>query len=274
MTPSLAERIKYSPLARLATLPMRLRIGLSPLAAQGWQVLRWLVRSREWVNFSYDYQPEGLQAVVCAIAVLTGRSPAELRGFADELRQDAVFAERYRQRVRHSRLRWTCDPEPGLGRCLVNYLLVRASGARSIFEAGTDRGLSTWAMVRAVQRNGDSGRARIVTVDLRDDRGELLDGDEDGLVQRLTGDSVALLRSMDTPIELFLHDTVNEPVHSQAQFEALSGRLAPRALVHSCWFSDAFAVFCEQRGLRALEYVERPLAHWYPGRRCGLAALG
>jgi Methyltransferase domain len=275
MNPSLAERLKYSPLGRVATLPLRLRAALHPLTQQALQTLRWLPRSREWVNFSYDYEPEGLQAVVCAVSVLTGRTPAELRGFAAELHQDAAFAARYHDRVTRSRLRHTCDPELRFGRCLVNYLLVRASGARMIVEAGTDRGLSTWAMVRAVQRNGDGPHnARIVTVDIRGDRGEFLEGDEGGLVERHVGDSVALLERIDTPIELFLHDTVNEPVHSRAQFAALGPRLAQKALVHSCWFSDAFAVFCEQRGLRALEYVERPRDHWYMGRRCGLAALG
>lgn len=274
MSSSWSERIKYSPAGRLAALPMRLRIGLTPLLAQGGQMLRWLGSSREWVNFSYDYAPEGLQAVVCVIAELTGRPAHELRGFAQELKHDAVFAARYAQRVQHTRLRWTCDPQLHFGRCLVNYMLVRATGAKVVFEAGTDRGLSSWAMCRAMQANGHVGQgARLITVDLRADRGEFLDGDEAGLVQRLTGDSVAALAAVDQPIDLFLHDTVNDDAHSRAQFKVLSARLAPGALLHSCWFSDAFVQFCEQRGLRALEYVERVQSHWYAGRRCGLAVL-
>jgi hypothetical protein len=150
-------------------------------------------------------------------------------------------------------------------------MLVRATGARFIFEAGTEHGLSTWAMCRALHRNGVDRAAYIVTVDIRSDRGELLDGNEGGLVHRLVGDSVGVLSGTHERIDLFLHDTVNDPTHARAQFTALAPRLAPGAVVYSGWFTKEFVDFCEGNGLRYLEYVERPHDHWYPGRRAGLA---
>ena len=274
MSNHLAERIKYSPLSRLAALPMRLHSGFVPLFRQTGQVLRWLLQSREWANFSYDYDPVGLQAIICALAELTGRSHADLRGFAQELKNDTVFAERYHQRVTQTRLRWTSDPQLRYGRCMVNYMLVRASGARVIFEAGTERGLSTWAMCRALQRNGGGGGAqKIYTVDIQADRGGFLQGDEGGLVQRLVGDSVAALRGITEPIDLFLHDTLNEAAHTRAQLAALAPRLVPGSLLHAGWFSAELAEFCEQQGMRALEYAERARDHWYPGARAALAVM-
>ena len=56
--------------------------------------------------------------------------------------------------------------------------------------------------------------------------------------------------------------------------EAPLDRLAPGGWVHSCWFSAAFVAFCDQQGLRALEYVEQVRDHWYAGGRCGLARRG
>jgi hypothetical protein len=85
----LIERLKYSRLSRLAALPLRLRVSLLPLALQAARTLRWLVQSREWANFNGDYEPEGLEAVVCALAELSGRSRAELRAFAQEIHGDA-----------------------------------------------------------------------------------------------------------------------------------------------------------------------------------------
>lgn len=271
----LVERIKYSPLSRLAASPMRTRIAFAPLLTQGAEALRWLVGSREWAAFTYDYQPEGLQAVICAVALLTGIEPSRLRSYAQELRDDEVFAARHRERVAHTRLRWTSDPQLRYGRFLVNYLLVRASGAQRIFEAGTERGLSTWAMCRALTRNGVVGNVAappITTVDIADDRGEFLDGDEGGLVRRLVGDSVQALHHHQGPIDLFLHDTVNEPIHTRAQLQALRPHLVPGSLIHACWFSTPLFEFCEAHGLQALEYVERPAGHWYRGR-CGLAVM-
>lgn len=274
MNPEWTRRLKYSPLSRLAALPLRTRIGLAATGSQAWAVLRWLVRSREWANFSYDFTPQGLDAVACAIAVLGGPSPAQVRQWADELRRDSVFAERHAQRVQHTRLARISDPTLHYGRCLVRYLLVRAARPRLTFEAGTDRGLSTWAMVRALVHEGlGPAQARIVTVDIADDRGEFLEGDEGGYVSRHVGDSVALLHAHDAPIDLFIHDTVNDDAHTRAQMAALEPRLAPGAWVHSAWFSRAFVGACEAAQWPLLMYAEQPADHWYPGSRCGLARV-
>jgi len=271
----LVERLKYSRLSRLAALPLRLRASLRPLALQAARTLRWLLLSREWANFNGDYEREGLEAVVCALAELSGRSRAELRAFAQEIHGDAGFAQRYHQRVRETRLRHSCDAQLHYGRFVVNYMMVRASGARVVFEAGTDRGLGSWALCRALQRNAATTDAAapplLITVDIRADRGDFLDGDEGGLVRRLVGDSVDVLRGTTEPIDLFLHDTVNDPAHSRAQFAALAGRLAPRGFVHTCWFSAEFVAFCDQHDLRCLEYVEQLRGHWYAGGHCGMA---
>lgn len=275
MKTRLVERIKYSSLSRLAALPLRLKVGLQPLWKQSLRMLRWLVQSREWANFNCDYEPEGLEAAVCALAELSGRSRAAVRGYAQEIRSDTEFERRYHQRVSQTRLRHSCDAQLRYGRFVVNYMMVRASAARVVFEAGTDRGLGSWAMCRALQRNAQEetgGRVPLlITVDLRGDRGDFLEGDEGGLVRRVVGDSVAVLQATPEVIDLFLHDTVNEPVHSRAQFSALAQRLAPQGMVHTCWFSAEFIGFCEREGLRGLEYVERVRDHWYAGGRCGMA---
>jgi predicted O-methyltransferase YrrM len=263
------QRIKYSPLGRLAILPMRARTALAPWLTQGGLSLSWLVRSREWANFSYDFEPEGLQAVLHAIHTLTNHPLSELGAYAEQLKNDSVFAARYHQRLASTRLRWTSDRQLHLGRCLVNYLLVRVLRPTLIFEAGTERGLSTWAMCRALEHNGQTAMtARIITVDIGSDRGEFLEGTENGRVQRLVGDSLAALREVTEPIQLFLHDTTNDQQHTREQLQTLAPKLAIGGVVHSCWFSLAFA-----HGLRGLEYVERPQRHWYPGRRCGLAVV-
>ena len=275
---TLKERVKYSRFSRIAALPLRLRVGLQPLLRQALQTLRWLATSREWANFNCDYTPEGLEAIVCALAELSGQPRDVLRGYAREIHEDAEFARRYEQRVRETRLRHSCDLPLRYGRFVVYYLLVRASGARVVFEAGTDRGLGSWAICCALRRNAADrpvGRSPLlITVDLRADRGEFLQGDEGGLVRRLVGDSVQALLATSEPIDFFLHDTVNEATHSRAQFAALADRLAPGGWVHSCWFSAAFVAFCDQQGLRALEYVEQVRDHWYAGGRCGLARRG
>lgn len=270
MKTSWTQRLKYSPLSRAATLPMRLRVAAVPLLRQARLASRWLLQSREWATFSYDHEPEGIDAFVSLVSDLSGRDAADVSAFVAELLHDDVFAARYRQRVADTRLRYICDPELHHGRCLLNYVLVRAAAARVVFEAGTERGLSSWAMCRALRRNGIE-HPMLVTVDTQADRGDFLDGDEGGIVRRIHGDSVAALRAIDEPIDFFLHDTVNEARHTRAQFAALEGRLAPGALIQPSWFGREFVEFCRSHRLRHFEYVERVRNHWYPGRRIGLA---
>jgi len=236
----------------------------------------WILRSREWTNFSTHYSDEGVLIMATAIAQLTGLPVARVRAYAAELPADGVFADRVRQRKAQTPLRHITDPGVPLGKCLFNYVLVRASGARQVFEAGTEQGLSSWAICRALQRNAqDHGRPlsehRLVTIDLHTDRGLYLIDDEGGLIERLYGDSVASLRARTTPLDLILHDTVNDDEHTKAQLDAAAARLSPGGLIHSSWFNEIFASSCEQHGLVCLPVAERIESHWFEGRVAGIA---
>lgn len=275
MNRRLVERIKYSPLGRIATLPIRADRAFGPWLKQGVLALRWVAGSREWDNFSYDFDSIGVSSVAAAMSWLTGRPATQVRGHADELVADDTFRSRYRQRVSDTRLRYICDPEPKLGKCLFNYMLVRASRAHFVFEAGTERGLSALAMVLALRRNAaESGRpVHLVTVDIAVDRGEFLEGDEGGMVTRITGDSIEAIHRTRDPIDCFIHDTTNDPDHTRAQLAAVRARLAPGAVMHTSWFTREFVEFCEQSGFDYLEAPEQTRDHWYAGRRAGLARV-
>lgn len=272
MNRSLLERIKYSPVSRLATLPHRVRAAVPLVARSGLHALRWIVGSREISDHGYDYEPVGILSLAAAASLITGVSPATARGFAAELPADRDFADRYMRRVRSTRLKYTLDRRVHFGKLLFYYVLVRSARPRLIFEAGTLNGSGSLAMSRALQRNAKEGSpGRILTVDYRLDRGELLEGDEGGLVTRLCGDSVELLLGMNDPIDLFIHDTTNLPAHTIAQFSALEHHLAPGAVVVTSWFGQEFADFCERNSLAYVEVSPKPADTWYTGSRHGLA---
>ena len=65
---ALLERIKFSPLGRLATLPLRLRSSLPPWWRQTVLTGAWILRSREWTNFSTHYSDEGVLIMAAAVA--------------------------------------------------------------------------------------------------------------------------------------------------------------------------------------------------------------
>jgi predicted O-methyltransferase YrrM len=278
---AIKDRIKFSAMGRLATMPIRLQLGVPPLMRQAVRTMGWILTSREWTNFSTHYSQEGLLAMCATIAQLTGRHPEMVRGIASELIADEVFRDRILQRKRESPLRFITDPGVPLGKCLLNYVLVRASGAHRIFEAGTEQGLSSYAICRALALNKQEANTRdpegrpmpyiLVTIDLEADRGHYLEGNEQGLVVRLVGDSVAHLMAIQTPLDLFIHDTVNEEGHTQAQLSAAVKVLAPGGIIHTSWFNGTFTRCCEQAGLAYLPVSERLEGCWYGGRQAGLA---
>lgn len=265
------EALKYSPLGRVASMPLRARLALVPPAEAWLRGLGWMLTSREYTTPAFDHDELGILAGAAAIAQLTGVPAEQVRTYARELVEDRSFLARHDERLRQTRLRHIRDAKLRVGRCLMTYMLVRATGARVVFEAGTDNGMGSLAALWALRRNHPGGGGLLITIDIRSDRGDFLIGDEGGWVRRLTGDSVQALRQCSERIDVLLHDTINDPDHARAQFQAALPHLAPQAAIQAAWFSRELASFCETHGFGYLEYAERPRAHWYGGGRCGLA---
>jgi hypothetical protein len=270
----LREKIKYSPLAPIATLPFRARLAMPVALRTCWRAMVWTLRSREFSEVTYDVEPEGLVSIAAAVATITGVAHAEALAYGAELLGDDSFRSRYAQRVQATRLRYTCDTSVRYGKHIIHYVIARCIRPRLVFEAGTLNGLGSLAICKALQRNAAAGHpGRLVTVDLRADRGEFLDGDEGGLVTRLFADSVEAVRSASEPINFFIHDTTSDAEHSRLQFAALERRLADYAVVNTSWFTQPFIDFCERNNLAFVEIADRPAAHWYSGSRYGLGKV-
>lgn len=272
MHPFIKELLKYSVISRIVTIPLRARALVPSVRRLGFG-LAWLIRGREWSDNSYDLEPDGVRSLAAAIGLAAGVPPHSVRVHAKELLTDDAFASRYRHRVTETRLRYTCEPRLYFGKCLMYYMLVRAIRPRLVVEAGTLNGLGSLAICRALTRNSAEGApGRLVTIDIAKDRGEFLDGSEGGLVTRLTGDSASALEEIDSEIDCFIHDTINEAGHMRAEFSALEPKLASNAVVFTVWFVEEFVRFCERTGLVYFEVVDRPRNHWHPGGRCGIAS--
>jgi predicted O-methyltransferase YrrM len=239
-----------------------------------WRAMVWTVRSREFSEISYDVEPEGLSSIAAAVATMTGVPHSEVLAYAAELLGDETFRSRYAQRVQSTRLRYTCDTSVRYGKHVIQYVIARSVRPRLVVEAGTLNGLGSLAICRALQRNAVGGNpGSLVTVDVRTDRGEFLDGNEGGIVSRVIADSVDVVSAPGEPIDFFIHDTTSDAEHSARQFAALERRLSDRCVVLTSWFTQPFIDFCERNDLAFVEIADRPAAHWYTGSRYGLGRV-
>jgi len=234
---------------------------------------RWLVRSREHTNFTYDLTARNREHLAWWVAdVARVEDIDKVRGFMRELDDDAELKAHIRQATMRSDRRGLADRDVRFGRRVGWYALARALQPEHIVETGTDKGLGSCVFAAALLRNG---HGRVTTVDVNPDSGYLVTGQYEDVVDRVIGDSIDVLRSGVTPVDLFLHDSWHTFEHESGELAAVAARLSHGALVLSdnAHESDALQVWAERSGRRFTFFREEPSGHWWPGDGIG-AAIG
>jgi predicted O-methyltransferase YrrM len=228
----------------------------------------WLIRSREHANFTYDLTERNYQHLAWWVSAVAASPIDETRDYIQELHSDRELRSHIEHATQASDRRRLADREVRYGRRAGWYALTRAIKPSLVVETGTDKGLGSCVFAAALLRNG---RGRLITVDVNPASGYLIDGPYAEVVERVIGDSITFLRGMDTPVDLFLHDSWHTLEHEMAELGAV--RLAPGAVVLSdnAHGSDALLVFAKKSRRRFLFFREEPRDHWYPGGGIGAA---
>jgi predicted O-methyltransferase YrrM len=265
----LRRRLARGRAARLAALPVR----VAAVAAHNGRTLgtsaRWLATSREHTNFTYDLTALNEGYLAWFVSAVAGVPVGEARGYLAELAGDTGLREHLTAGTRASARRGLADTEVRYGRRAGWYALVRACRPAHVVETGTDKGLGSCVLAAALLRNG---AGRLTTVDINPEAGYLVSGAYAGVVDRVTGDSLAGLAGLDREVDLFLHDSDHAAAYEAAELAAVAPHLSDRALVLSDngEVTDELARWAEATGRRFLYFDERPARHWWPGG--GIAA--
>ena len=82
------ERLKSSPVARAAALPMRARLAGRYNARVLKNTATWLVQSREHENFTYDLTELNLESLAWFVAHAAGVKVDEIRSYFGEIESD------------------------------------------------------------------------------------------------------------------------------------------------------------------------------------------
>ncbi len=271
---SLRTIAKYTPLGRLALIPIRLAWGLTYPLRQAGQVARWAFQSKEYYNHSYHLTRLNRDYLVSYVAVVSGHPEAVIDQYVRELEQDETFREQLRQLTRQSRDRHNCDVEPRYGRRLGWYALVRATRPRVVVETGVDRGLGTAVLAAAMKRNADDGIPGMVhATDIIPECGHLLGEPGKRYCKIHLGDSVETLKKFAEPVDLFLHDSDHREEYEWAEFLAIEPRLHAGSIVLSdnSQQSPKLREFARRLNRQFLYFQDQPAEHWWPGDGIGAA---
>lgn len=257
-----------SPIARLAALPVRTRNALRHLSLETKETTRWLIRSREHHNYTYNLTPRNLAHLAWWVSEVTGADVSQCRDWIKEALEDEQLVETFHSRTLQSNRRGLADLELRIGRRAGWYAIIRANKPRHVLETGTDKGLGSLVCAAALLRNGSG---RLTTVDINPSAGYLICSPYSDVTSMINGDSVAVLSKMAEKVDLFIHDSDHTDEHERAEIHAVSPRLSPEAVVLSdnAHATDVLQLWSESQGRRFLYFQEEPDRHWYPGAGIG-----
>lgn len=265
------RKIKDSGLGRWLLMPSRLRTAFTNGQPTLGSRLSWLFRSRETANFTYETTELGKRHLADFVALVTGSAPEDCLGYVRELTGDKAFWNFVRERTLAGPWRHSSDSAGGPAKRYLYYAFARALKPRLIVEAGMDKGLGTCILNLAARKNNAEGSTcEVIGLD-QDLERVFLAGEPWVPRESLRiGDSPALIAEMGQPIDLFIHDTTNDPAHEWQQFAALENALAANGIVISAWHTEALRGFADRTGRMCLMFQDSPLDHWYPGSKLGV----
>ncbi len=269
MQSKLRHHLATSPVARGAAFPLRAMTVARYDAHLIGRSVDWLMHSRETTNFTYDLDSLNQDQLSWFVSSVTGAAVAQVRAWMQELDDDSNLAEHLARRLSSNPRRRICAREPHWARRSGWYALVRAVQPEHVVETGTHLGLGSCVLAAALLRNG---HGRLTTIDVDRAAGYLIGEPWASVVDRRTGSSVDLLRSL-PEVDIFLHDSLHTYDYESQELAAVESKLRAGALVLSdnAHESSALSDWAERTGRRYLFFKEQPRDHWWPGDGIGAA---
>ena len=248
------------------------RPGGPPVSAL--EAAHYVLFSPEVGDFTYDLANE--DDLLDLLADALERPRAELAGYAEEARSDAILTASLSRR-RHRRLDVKRRIE--LGRNIGSYIVVRAVKPRLVAETGIKHGVGSLALLVALERSASEGHdGRLISFDVAPGSGWLVPAElhhrwevvlgptEEAPEQNLAGRDV----------DVFVHYTPPDERRERLEYEAALRHAGSRLVLLSNNGDNTLVLprIAAERGMRYRHFAERPANHWYLGPGMGVAVHG
>ena len=269
MKPKTRALILESSLLPLLTFPYRLSLVFRQLGKSTMLSMRWLVRSKEFANFTYDLTELNKSYLAHFVANICHISIDDAVLYVREIEENVQLREYVTARLKAHRRGNEIDGLAFYGRRAGWYALIRASQPQIVVETGTEKGLGSLVIAEALKRNG---KGKLITIDMEPSSGLLIGPEYSGLVERMIGDSLKCLINIDA-IDLFIHDSDPSAAHEMAELNVVLSRLSANAIVLSdnSHVTAELQRWAERNGRRFAYFAESPENHWYKGAGIGVA---
>ncbi len=266
--------LKSSAAGRLALIPWRLKNALCFYAPTLGLCVKWAFSSREHYNYTYSLTDRSKDYLAAFLSLVADATFEEARGFLLEIDNDEDLRAQISSLAASSPERYVTDREVRYGRRIGWYALVRMRKPACVVETGVDKGLGTCVIAAALRRNAKEGfPGKVVAIDINPVAGCLVGPGLREFVDFRFKDSIAALRELDRPVDIFIHDSNHSAEHERLEYGAVEARLSPQSLILSdnSTHTGELLIYARKTGRHFLYFAEQPKDHWWPGEGIGVA---
>jgi hypothetical protein len=234
----------------------------------------WLVRSREYTNFTYDLSETSRSYIAATVSVALNVPYEVVLRYFNELEEDRSLQEHFATVLSTSASRLITDWPIKFGRRAAWYAATRILKPRVVVETGVDKGFGSCLLAAALMRNEAEGHpGRYFGTDINPHAGFLFTGKYEAYGQTLFGDSIASLAALNAKVDLFINDSDHSANYEYQEYRTIKDKLTSRAVIigDNCSVTGSLLRFSVDAGRRFLFVNDVPRNHWDSGSGVGIS---
>ena len=261
-------------LGRAALLAYRSKAALHHLRWQSAYLVRWLIRSRETTNYTYDLEASNKRYLVSLLSDIVNVRFDQMMSYISEIEDDQELRRHIQAATAGSNYAFVADNEVRYATRLGWYAITRATKPRVVVETGVDKGLGSCVLAAALKKNKEEGHeGYYFGTDINRKAGYLLSGVYADYGRILYGDSIESLKSLNATIDLFINDSDHSAEYEAEEYKTIADRLADDAIIlgDNSHATSQLLDFSLATNRHFVFFQEKPNEHWYPGGGMGIS---
>ena len=261
-------------LGRLLLMMYRAKLAFWYLIKVSFKVFKWLIKSNETTNLTYDLEDKNMQYLAYLVSQTTNISINEAVDYMNEILNDRELKDHIALETSLSNHSLKADKDAKFARRLGWYMFVRATKPKVVVETGIDKGLGSCVLTSALKRNEKEGfNGKYYGTDINPNAGYLLSGPYKEFGEILYGDSIKSLLSLDETVDLFINDSDHSADYEAEEYRVIESKLSEKALIlgdnsHS---NNKLMEYSIANNRRYVLFMEEPVDHWYRGAGIGIS---
>ena len=271
---NIRKRIKASRFARILLIPFRAKVAFSYYARPIKTIFSWLIKCKEYTNFTYDLDELNKEYLASFISSVTGAEIEMAKNYIAELEHDSDIRGHIAKSIILGQEKHVSDKNVAYGKRLGWYALLRIKKPKIVVETGADKGFGSCVIAAALMKNAQEGyKGYMYGTDINPEAGHMFTAPYSRYGKILYGDSIESLKALSEQIDFFINDSDHSAAYEMMEYETIKENLTEGALILSdnAHCTRALYDFAMKTNRHFLFFQEKPKSHWYPGGGIGIA---